>query len=58
MLTFLRPKTYTASPKDLLYCMGLIPPSDIFIRERQSSRVLTTSSRWLKIAPYAIDREG
>ena len=36
MLTFLRPKTYAASPKDLLYCMGLIPPSDIFIRERQS----------------------
>lgn len=31
MLTFFRPRAYAASPKDFLYCMGLIPPSDIFI---------------------------
>ena len=31
MLTFFRPRAYAASPKDLLYCMGLIPPSEVFI---------------------------
>lgn len=33
MLTFFEPKTsYAASPSDLLYCAGLIPPNDTFIR--------------------------
>ena len=31
MLTFFCPKTYAASPKDLLYCTGLIPPNDSLI---------------------------
>ena len=31
MLTFFRPKTYAASPNDLLYCTGLIPPNDSLI---------------------------
>lgn len=32
MLTFFRADPYAASPKDCLYCTGLIPPSDSFIR--------------------------
>lgn len=31
MLTFFCPKTYAASPNDLLCCIGLIPLNDIFI---------------------------
>lgn len=31
MLTFFRPKTYAASPWDLLYCAALMPPNDSLI---------------------------
>ena len=40
MLTFFQPRTsYAASPSDFLYCTGLIPPNDSFIRSSLYQRI-------------------